>query len=113
VNDFLLPHEVLDGAGVPGEIRYEIAYRVLCAKYCALVEAVLAGNGGKPLELDLDRVREINEQDWRTTDPAELVMVAEDATDRPAVKRVRLAATHEVKDANRRYALHRMGGSRN
>jgi hypothetical protein len=112
VTDFSLPNEAL--AGVPQALRAQVAYQVLAAKYCALVEAAMKITGGEPVEIDLDRVKEIHAQ-THLTDPREAVVVAErkkDDAPGPTVY-VGLATPDEVREANRRYALQRMGARRN
>lgn len=113
-DEFLLPHEVLDAVGVPNAARAHVAYQVLAAKYVALVEAVVKKTG-EPIEISLDRVKEIYDQDALTTDPAEVAMVAErklNSEPGPIVF-VGLASVEEIRAANRRYALARMGARRN
>jgi hypothetical protein len=113
--EFLLPNEMLAGAGVPDAFRGDVQYRVVTAKYCALVEAAMKLTGGEPLQLDLDRVKEILAM-THLTDPREMVMVAEekDSPGEPGpLITVRLATVAEIQTANRRYALQRMGARRN
>jgi hypothetical protein len=112
--EYLLPNEIFDRVGVPDAFRAETAYRVLAAKYCALVEAVMKITGGEPVEISLDRAMEINAQ-THLTDPRETVIVTErkkDDAPGPVVY-VGLATPDEVRAANRRYALQQMGARRN
>lgn len=112
--EFVLPHEVLDQVGVPAHARYQVAYQALAAKYVALVEAVVAKTG-EPIEFSLERAQEILDQDPLKTDPAVCVMVAErkpHGEGSPIVS-VGIASVDEVRAANRRYALSRMGSRRN
>jgi hypothetical protein len=112
--EFLLPHEILSGVGVPDAMRAEVQYRVVTGKYCAIVEAAMKVTGGEPLQISLDRVKEILSM-TTLTDPREMVMVAElknPPGPGPLVD-VRLATIQEIQDANRRYALSRMGARRN
>lgn len=112
-DEYLLPHEILDGAGVPDRLRADVAYKVQAAKYCALVEAVMKLTGGEPVEVNLERVREILVMDPFKTDPREFVMVAETTEKNDPRIYVRLATVDEIRNGNRRYALSRMGGRRN
>jgi hypothetical protein len=113
-NEFYLPHEAFNALGIPNEQRAQIAYMVLSAKYCALVEAVMKLNGGKPVRVSLERAKEIAGMDQRT-DPRRMVMVAET---KPGGQPgefidVRLATVDEIRAANQRYVLSRMGPRRN
>lgn len=114
MTEFRLPHEVLDGARVPDEMRAHVAYRVLAAKFCALVEAVIKKTG-EPIEISLDRAQEILDQDPLTSDVRSVVMVAErKLNDAPGpIVLIDLATVEEIRAANRRYALSRMGARRN
>lgn len=105
--------ELLDS--VPAHARDRVAHIVLTAKYAALVEAVMKLTGGQPVELDLERVKEIAAMSPRTTPPEEFVMVAERKPDREPGPRVLvdLATVDEVRAANRRFALSQMGARRN
>jgi hypothetical protein len=112
--EFLLPHEILAGGGVPDALRDDVQYRVVTSKYCALVEAAMKVTGGEPLRVSLERVKEIHAMTHHT-DPSETVMVAETkpgGIPGPIIE-VRLATIAEIQDANRRYALSRMGARRN
>ena len=105
--------ETLDA--VPAHARDRVAHIVLTAKYAALVEAVMKLTGGEPIELDLERVKEIAAMSPRTTPPEEFVMVAERKPGRAPgpIVLVGLATPDEVRAANRRYALSQMGARRN
>jgi len=113
--EFLLPHEILSGVGVPDAMRAEVQYRVVTGKYCAIVEAAMRVTGGEPLQMSLDRVKEILAMTPRT-DPREMVIVVEEKAppgEPGPLVNVRLATVAEIQDANRRYALLRMGARRN
>ena len=112
--EFLLPHEIMAGAGVPDAYRSDVQAKVVTAKYCGLVEAAMRLTGGAPITVSLDRVKEILAM-TPLTDPREIVRVAEDkpgGLPGPLIE-VRLATVAEIQDANRRYALSRMGARRN
>lgn len=112
-DDTLLPHELLNAVGVPNHLRAGVAYQVLAAKYCALLEQVMKLTGGQPVEINLERVKEILAMDPFKTDPREFVMIVETTEEQDPRVYVRLATVDEVRDANRRYALAHMGGRRN
>jgi hypothetical protein len=114
VNEFLLPHEFMEGAGVPDEYRAVVSYQVLCAKYCALVEQVMKLTDGEPVRISLERAKEILAMN-HATDPRDFVMVVEAKPGGLPGEHVdiRLASVDEVRAANHRYALSRMGPGRN
>lgn len=110
---FILPGELLDAVGVPAAIRSDVAYRILCSKLCAVVEAVLRDGRG-PIRVDPGRVKEIASQDLRTIDPRRVALVLERPIGDPIEAwSFELATVEEIQIANRREALWRMGKSRN
>lgn len=113
MDDFMLPHELMDGARIPDGLRDRVGYQIVCAKYLAFVEQVMHLTGGEPVEVSAERVKEIVAF-THLTDPREVVMVKEE-TDEPGadIYRVSLATVEEIQAANRRYALSRMGARRN
>lgn len=111
-DDFQLPHEQMNAVGVPDHLRDHVALQVQTAKYNALVEAVMKLTDGEPIEIDLNRVKDILAM-TPLTDPRESVMVVESTEEKDPRVYVRLATVDEIQAANRRYALARMGGRRN
>jgi hypothetical protein len=112
MNEFFLPHEIFDRSNVPDNFRDQVQAQILAAKYCALVEAAMEVTGGEPITMSLERCKQILTF-THLTDPRSVPVIAEDPAGDQDHVLVRLATLQEKQAANRRYALHRMGGRRN
>lgn len=108
--DFMLPHELF--AGIPNAQKHRVAYELIAAKYCALVEVAVELNGGEPVKVSSARVKEILSGDPLKDPDVAGTIVESSAGDGDGLL-VRCATSEEKQAASQRYRLHRMGGSRN
>jgi hypothetical protein len=53
------PDEAMEHSNVPPEYRWQVAAKLYAAKLCALTEVALELNGGEPVPVRVDRIKEI------------------------------------------------------